>query len=214
MSVKTDTYAILAESIIKKLKERGMDGAYYATGEEAKSAILSEMPDGSTVTWGGSMTIEEIGLADEVRNSDRLHFIDRGKASTPEERKKLYAEQTMADYFLMSTNAISMDGQLVNIDGNGNRVACLIVGPDHVFVVAGMNKVAPDLDSAMKRARNIASPENNVRLGKDHPCVKTGRCADCLCADSICNQFVITRRNSGGAAGRIKVFLIGEELGY
>ncbi len=214
MSVKADPWAILAEGIIKKLKERGMDGAYYPDGGSARKAILDEIPAGSSVTWGGSMTIEEIGLADAVRNSESLEFIDRNKAVTPEERRKLYSEQTLADYFLMSTNAVTMDGQLVNIDGNGNRVACLIRGPSHVFVVAGMNNVAPDLDSAMKRARNTASPANNVRLKKDHPCVKTGRCADCLCEDSICNQFVITRRNSGGPAGRIKVFLVGEELGY
>ncbi len=214
MSVKTDTYAILAETIIKKLKERGMDGAYYATSEEATKAIMSEIPDGSTVTWGGSMTIEEMGLADEVRNSDRINFLDRSKAITPEEKRKLYSEQTMSDYFLMSTNAISMDGQLVNIDGNGNRVACLIIGPEHVFVITGMNKVEPDLDSAMKRARSIASPENNVRLKKGNPCEMTGCCMNCLSPNSICNQFVITRRNSGGAAGRIKVFLVGEELGY
>ena len=214
MSVKTDTYAILAENMIKKFKERGMDAAYYATGDEAVKAIMGEIPKGSTVTWGGSMTIEEMGLADAVRNSSDINFLDRGKATTPEEKRKLYSEQTLADYFLMSANAISMDGQLVNIDGNGNRVACLIIGPEHVYVIAGMNKVEPDLDSAIKRARNIASPENNVRLKKDHPCVKAGHCCDCLTPDCICNQIVITRRNSGGSTGRIKVILIGEELGY
>jgi len=214
MSVKSDTYRISAENIIKKIKMRGMDAAYYETGEQAKEAILAEMPEGSVVTWGGSMTIEEMGLADAIRNSDKLVFLDRSTAKTTEERREMYTKQTAADYFLMSSNAITMDGELVNIDGNGNRVACLIIGPAHVYVIAGMNKISPDLDSAIKRARNIASPENNVRLGKEHPCTKTGRCGDCLAEDCICNQIVITRRNSGGAPGRIKVILIGEELGY
>ncbi len=214
MSFQTDTYKLLSETLIAKLNARGMDAVYYETAAEAKEAILSEIPAGSAVTWGGTMTIEEMGLGEAIRNSKDLNFIDRNTASTPEERRKLYAEQTMADYFLMSANAISMDGQLVNIDGNGNRVACLIIGPSHVFVICGMNKVAPDLSSAIKRARNIASPINNVRLNRGNPCTKTGKCEDCLSPNSICNQIVITRRNSGGPKGRIKVILIGETLGY
>ena len=213
MSFKTDTWALQAETLIRKLKERGMDSVYYATGAEAREAILAELPDGAVVTWGGCMTIEEIGLAEAIRTSARLNFLDRSKAATPQERRELYARQTLADYFFLSANAISMDGQLVNIDGSGGRVACLITGPEHVYVVCGMNKVAPDLDSALKRARNVAAPINNLRLGKEHYCTKRGQCGDCMASDCICNQIVITRRNSG-APGRIKVVLIGEELGY
>lgn len=213
MDYRKETYKKLAATIIRNLEMRNMEGVYCETAEEAKEAILKEMPDGSSVTWGGSMTCENMGLIDACLKSDRLKALDRTAAETPEEKRQLYAKQTLCDYFLMSTNAITMDGQLVNIDGNGNRVACLIIGPAHVFVVCGMNKVAPDLDSAMKRARNLAAPANVLRVGKkDTPCLKTGRCADCLSQDSICNQFVITRRS--GVKGRIRVFLIGEDLGY
>ena len=213
MDYLKETYPKLAASIIKKLEARNMEGAYYATAEEAKAAILSAMTEGSSVTWGGSMTCESMGLFDACLKSKKLHALDRTTAKTPEEKRKLYAEQTLCDYFLMSTNAITMDGELVNIDGNGNRVACLITGPSHVFVVCGMNKIAPDLDSAMKRARNLAAPANVLRVGRTQtPCLQTGRCADCLSKESICNQFVITRRSGG--KGRIRVFFIGENLGY
>jgi hypothetical protein len=213
MDYRKEIYPKLAASIIQKLEARNMEGVYYPTAEEAKQAILAEMPDGSSVTWGGSMTCVNMGLIDACLKSDRLRALDRTTAKTPQEKRELYAKQTLCDYFLMSTNAITMDGELVNIDGNGNRVACLIIGPSHVFVICGMNKVAPDLDSAIKRARNMAAVPNVLRVGKTAtPCQKTGRCADCLSQESICNQFVITRRS--GVKGRIKVFFIGEDLGF
>ena len=213
MDLRKETYRKLAATIIHNLETRNMDGVYFETAEEAKEAILQEMPDGSSVTWGGSMTCQDMGLLDACLNSDRLKALDRTTARTPEEQRRLYAEQTLCDYFLMSTNAITIDGELVNIDGRGNRVACLITGPSHVFVVCGMNKVAPDLDSAIKRARNLAAPANLLRVGRTStPCLKTGRCANCLSQESVCNQFVITRRS--GVKGRIKVFLIGEDLGF
>lgn len=112
----------------------------------------------------------------------------------------------------MSSNAITLDGELVNIDGNGNRVACLITGPKNVIVIAGMNKIAPDVKSAFDRVRNVAAPPNGVRLGTKTPCAKYGRCHDCYAADSMCCQFVVTRKSR--IPGRIKVLLVGEELGY
>ena len=118
----------------------------------------------------------------------------------------------MADYFLMSTNAITMDGELVNIDGRSNRVSCLCWGPQNVIIIAGMNKVALDVESALKRVRNFAAPPNAVRLNKNTPCAQTGKCADCYSPDCICSQIVITRRSS--TPNRIKVILVGEELGY
>ncbi|MCI6174099.1 MAG: lactate utilization protein [Clostridiales bacterium] len=213
MDYMKETYPKLAASVIRKLEARNMDGVYFAAAEEAKRAILAEMPDGSSVTWGGSMTCEQMGLFEACLSSSRLQALDRTAAKTPEERRELYARQTLCDYFLMSANAVTMDGELVNIDGNGNRVACLITGPAHVFVICGMNKIVTDLDSAVKRARNTAAPANVLRVGRtETPCLKNGRCADCLSPESICNQFVITRRS--GVKGRIKVFLIGEALGY
>ncbi|MGN1023194.1 MAG: lactate utilization protein [Lachnospiraceae bacterium] len=213
MDYLKETYPKLAATIIRKLEARNMDGVYYASAAEAKEAILSEMPEGSSVTWGGSETCKDMGLFDACLASSHLKALDRTTAKTPEEKRELYAKQTLCDYFLMSTNAITMDGELVNIDGNGNRVACLITGPSHVFVVCGMNKVAPDLESAVLRARNLAAPANCLRVGRTKtPCLTTGRCANCLSEESICNQFVITRRS--GVRGRIKVFLVGESLGF
>lgn len=112
----------------------------------------------------------------------------------------------------MSTNAITYEGELVNIDGNGNRVACLIHGPRHVIIIAGMNKVATTLEGAFERARTMACPPNAVRLDKKTPCAATGKCGDCLSPDCFCNQIVVTRRS--GHTGRIKVFLVAEDLGF
>lgn len=206
------TRELLAQAVIKNLKMRGMDAEYHATAEEARKAVLSQIPEGSSVTWGGSMTLEEMGLLDAVKQGPYV-VKDRDTAKTPEEKRAMYAAQTLCNYYLMSTNALSRDGQLVNIDGMGGRVACLITGPSRVFVLASMDKVTPDLNSAILRARNTAAPANNIRLSRPNPCTKVGYCCDCQTPDSICNQIVITRRSSGGV-GRIKVFLIGESLGY
>ena len=205
--------ALLAQTVIRNLKNRGMDGEYFASADEAREGILKELPEGASVTWGGSMSIVEMGLIDALKKGPYV-VKDRDTAKTPEEKRAMYAEQTLCDYFFMSSNAISRDGQLVNIDGMGGRVACLITGPSHIYVIASMDKITPDLDSAIKRARNSAAPANNLRLNHPNPCTKFGHCCDCLVPTSICNQIVITRRNSGGAPGRIKVILVGEKLGY
>ena len=169
------------------------------------------MPEGSSVTWGGSMSIIECGLMDAIKTG-KYEIIDRDLAKTPQEVREMYARQVMADYYLMSTNAITMNGELVNIDGRANRVACLCWGPQNVIIIAGMNKVATDVKDAIKRARNIAAPANTVRLNRNTPCVQTGKCGDCYSPDCICSQIVITRRSS--TPKRIKVILVGEELGY
>ena len=130
----------------------------------------------------------------------------------PEDSRKIFHDALMADYYFMSTNAMTIDGELVNIDGNGNRVAALIYGPENVIILAGMNKVAKDVAEAIDRVHLTATPMNCVRLNKQTPCAVTGVCADCLSPDCICNQVVITRRS--GIQGRIKVILIGEEFGY
>ena len=169
------------------------------------------MPKGSSVTWGGSMTLTECGLMDALKTAN-YEIIDRDTAKTPEEARVMYSKQVMADYFLMSTNAITIDGELVNIDGRSNRVSCLCWGPQNVIIIAGMNKVVPDVESAIKRVRNMAAPANCVRLNKNTPCAQTGKCGDCYSSESICSQFLITRRSS--TPNRIKVILVGEELGY
>ena len=211
MSPKEIANQNLANTIIKNMAKKNLEGYYCATSAEAVEKALSLMPEGSSVTWGGSMTLTECGLMDALRTAN-YEIIDRDTAKTPEEARVMYSKQVMADYFLMSTNAITIDGELVNIDGRSNRVSCLCWGPQNVIIIAGMNKVAPDVESAIKRVRNMAAPANCVRLNKNTPCAQTGKCGDCYSQESICSQVLITRRSS--APNRIKVILVGEELGY
>ena len=208
---KFKAYENQANTIIKNLAKRNMEGYFCATKEDALAKALELMPAGSSVGWGGSMSINEIGLMDAVKGGD-FDVIDRESAKSDDEYKAVYARMINADYFLMSTNAITMDGELVNIDCRGNRVAFLIFGPSNVIIIAGMNKVVSDVEAGYKRVKDIATPPNTVRLNRNTPCAATGRCGDCYSPDCICNQTVITRRS--GSPGRIKVILVGEELGY
>lgn len=200
-----------SEGIIKELEKRNMEGFFYEDSVSCVDAIMEMMEDGSVVSWGGSESVKECGLMDEVQKGN-YQLIDRLSGKTPEESRQLYAKATLADYYLMSTNAITLNGELINIDGAGNRVACLIHGPKHVMIVAGMNKLVADISSGYDRVKNIASPANVQRLGKNTPCFHTGKCGDCFSPDCICSQTVITRRSS--VPGRIKVFLVAEDLGY
>ncbi len=211
MNAKEQYYENAANTIIKNLEKRQMEGYYCRTSEDAVKKALELMPAGSSVGWGGSMTLTESGLMDAVKNGDYV-IHDRETAKTKEEQKEMYAKILNSDFFLMSTNAITLDGQLVNIDGRGNRISFLCYGPEQVVIVAGMNKVEADVDSAMKRVRNVASPKNTVRLNKKTPCAATGKCGDCLSPDCICAQMLVTRFSI--VPGRIKVILVGEELGY
>lgn len=211
MSHKSTALAKQAETIIKNLEKRNMEGFYFETAAECTRAILNEIPDGSVIGWGGSESIKESGLMDGIQNGS-YELIDRMTAKTSEESRKLYARTVLADYYLMSSNAITLEGELINIDGNGNRVACLIQGPSHVILMIGMNKVVTDVESGIARVRNMASPPNAIRLNKNIPCAVTGTCHDCLAPECFCNQIVITRRS--GHTGRIKVYLVGESLGY
>ena len=211
MSHKQTALSIQAETIIKNLEKRNMEGYYFASAAACTEAILSTLPKGSVIGWGGSESIKECGLLEEIQKGG-YELLDRSLARTPEESRQIYAKTVLADYYLMSTNAITLGGELINIDGNGNRVACLIQGPSHVIIIAGMNKVVSTAEDAIRRVRNIASPPNCIRLNKQTPCAVTGMCAECLGDDCICSQTVITRRS--GIKDRIKVLLVGEELGY
>lgn len=211
MTPKQMNYENQAKTIIKALAKRHMTGHYFHTSQEATEFINDFIKDKSTVTWGGSMTINEIALTEKLKQRD-LTILDRASAKSPEEIGQIYRQAFSADYYLMSTNAITMDGKLVNIDGNGNRVAALIFGPSQVLVVAGMNKIALDEAAGIQRVHNIASPANTVRLNCKTPCSTNGQCYDCLVDDCICCQTVITRNSRH--ADRIHVILIGEELGY
>lgn len=211
MSYKEQSYANAAQTIIKNLEKRNMKGYYCKTAKEALELVKSLIPEGSSVTNGGSETLVETGIMDLIQ-SPNYEFIDRKQAQTPEEAKALYGKIVTADYFLTSTNAITMEGELINVDGNGNRVACLIQGPAHVLVVTGMNKVAATQEDGIRRVRNIAAPPNSLRVGAKTPCTSTGFCADCQSPDCICCQTVITRRSRH--KDRIHVILIGEDYGF
>ena len=211
MSHKLTALSKQAETIIKNLEKRNMEGFYFDTAVECTRAILDSIPKGSVISWGGSESVKEAGLMDKIQNGD-YKLIDRTAAKTPEESRALYAQAVLSDYYLMSSNAVTLEGELINIDGNGNRVACLIQGPSHVILVVGMNKVVTDVESGIARVRNMASPPNAIRLDRNLPCAVTGTCHDCLAPECFCNQIVVTRRS--GHTGRIKVYLVGEALGY
>ena len=208
---KQKYYENVANTIIKNLSKRQIEGYYCKDKESAVKKALQLIPKESVVSWGGSMTLTETGLMDAIRNGE-YKLIDRDAATNLEEQRKIYGEICMSDVLLMSTNAITLDGELINIDGRGNRVAFLCYGPQNVVILAGMNKVVTDVESGLKRVRDIASPPNTVRLNKKTPCAITGKCEDCYSPDCICGQIVVTRRS--GVPNRIKIILIGEELGY
>lgn len=211
MTAKQSYYQTLSAAILKKLEKRGMEAYYCATKENAAKLVLDLIPEHSSVAWGGSMTLSDSGIMEALKTA-HLTLIDRSTAKTPEEAKAIHRRAFSADYYLMSSNAVTYDGELVNTDGAGNRVAALVYGPDHVILVVGMNKLVPSLDAAFSRIHNIAAPMNTIRLGIKTPCQKTGLCADCKSPETICCQTVITRYSR--IPGRIKVILVGEDLGY
>ena len=199
---------LLAQKVIKGLESRNMTGYYAADKEAALQKALCLIPEGSTVTMGGGMSVHEIGLV-KALNEGNYNFIDRD-AMTDKRAAMLAAYD--ADFYLMSANAMTEDGILVNIDGNANRVSALAQGPRKVIVIAGMNKVCDDVDGAMKRARNVAAPINAQRFGLNTPCARTGSCMNCKSPDTICCQFLITRYSKH--PGRIHVILVNDDLGF
>lgn len=205
-------YEHQAETIIKALEKRNMKGYYCADSAAAVELTKGLTPTGSTVSFGGSMTLSECGIMDMLKARNDITLLDRSKTKDAAETKQIYHDALNSDVYFMSSNAITKDGELVNIDGNGNRVAALIYGPDRVVIVAGMNKVVSSVDDGIRRVHDIAASANGVRLGKSTPCAITGFCHDCLSPECICSHTVITRRS--GMADRIHVILVGESLGY
>lgn len=202
---------LLAATVIKGLTSRNMEGYYAATKEEALKLALELIPEGSSISWGGSMSIQEIGLKQAVIEGN-YQVYNRDAASTPEEKRRIELATYDADFFLTSSNAVTEDGILLNIDGNSNRVSAIAYGPKHVLMIVGMNKICKDVDAAVYRARNEAATCNTQRFPIKTPCKVTGACADCKSPDTICCQFLTTRYSRH--AGRIKVILVGEDLGF
>lgn len=197
--------------VAEALNKRYFEAYYCSDRAEALEKILELIPQDHVVSWGGAATVDELGVKEALRQRGQA-VIDRETAKDAQERQQMLKQALTCDTFLMGSNAISADGQLVNIDGTGNRVAALCFGPTQVVVVAGMNKVAGDLDGAMRRAREVAAPMNAQRFPLKTPCVANGLCGDCKGPDSICAQIVTTRLCK--PAGRIKVVLVGEDLGF
>ena len=208
---KKKMYDKAGPRVAAALQKRNMEAYYCPTAAEAVEKVLELIPAGDVVSWGGVATVDELGIKGRLRSRNQP-VIDRDTARTPEERTAMLHQALTCDTFLMSSNAISADGQLVNIDGNANRVAALCFGPESVLVIAGMNKVMGDLDSAIARARQVAAPANAQRFDIKTPCAVTGSCGDCTSPDCICCQMVITRVCR--PAGRIKVILVGQDLGF
>ena len=203
-------YEKRAGILVKNLQNRHFEAYYCKTREEALAKALELIPAGSTVGWGGAMSAQQIGLMEALNKGDYVTF-DRDRCATPEEKAQAAKDSMFADFFLTGANALSLDGQMVNIDGAGNRVSAIIFGPKNVLVIAGMNKVMDDLDAAIHRARTVAAPMNKQRFDPNTPCAVTGSCADCKVEGCICNHIVITRHCR--PVGRIKFILVGEPLG-
>ena len=197
----------LAQTVIKGLQSRNMTGCYAEDKEAALKQALELIEENSTISMGGCMSAHEIGLVQALQEGN-YQYLDRSKM---EPREGLLAAYD-SDVFLSSANAMTSDGILVNIDGNSNRVSCIAQGPKKVIFIVGMNKVCDDLDSAMKRARNVAAPINAQRFEVKTPCKETGKCFDCKSPDTICCQFLITRYSRH--TGRIHVILVNDNLGF
>jgi len=202
----------LGPRVVKALKERRFEAWYCEEKEDAAVLALSLIPKNDIVSWGGSLTVAGLGIPERLV-SDGVAVLDRDKAAGPEEKHEIMRKAFSCDTYLTGANAVSEDGQLVNIDRIGNRIAALLYGPKQVVVISGMNKVVKTLDDAITRARTVAAPLNTQRFPQLRiPCSGTGACADCRFPDSVCSHIVITRLCY--PEGRIKVILVGEDLGF
>jgi len=203
---------LLAQKLIKNLKRRNMEAFYCPTSKDAISKVMELIADGSSVTWGGSMTIRDMGLPQALKDRGTLNVLDRDVVESQEEKLQMYLRAFTADFYLSSANAISEDGVIVNIDGNGNRVAAITWGPKKVIFVIGLNKVAQNVEAAIARARSTASPINAQRFGINTPCKVDGTCHNCNSSESICSYIHLLRNSRNG--NRHVVVLVGETLGY
>lgn len=211
MGAKELYYEKRGKLLVKNLQGRHFDAYYCADRKEALALALELIPEEASVGWGGAVSAQEIGLLDAIRNGP-YRAIDREACADQKSRDASMRACFDADVFITGANALSLDGQMVNIDGTGNRVAAIVYGPQSVLVIAGMNKVEATLQEAIQRARTVAAPMNQQRFLMDAPCAQTGTCADCKSDGCICNQILVTRNCR--PQGRIKFILVGEDLGF
>jgi hypothetical protein len=203
----------LASHLIKNLTKRRMAASFATTAAKAREEIIAMIPAGATVSRGGSMSLVEMGLWEELAQKPGVQVIDPFTPGlTPEESYARLRQGLLADYLIASSNALTMDGKLVNLDATGNRVAAMCFGPEKVILAVGLNKVVPDLDTAMARIKHLAAPINAIRLSRETPCAETGQCADCRSPARLCNMWSIIEGHR--FENRIHVKLVGEDLGY
>jgi len=203
---------VTGEKVVKELANNGFSAAYYKTVKEACEAVLQEVPEGASVGVGGSWTIAQLGVLDELEKKGHT-VLNHGKPGlSKEEKYKIRRQQLTCDVFLSGTNAVTMEGELVNVDGAGNRVASMIFGPSKVIIVVGLNKIVTNISAAMERIETIAAPINNKRLGMPNPCTETGECMDCQGPTRICNVTTIMHKQP--SLSDIHVFVVGENMGF
>ena len=200
-----------AGKVIKNLARRNIEAVYCPTAREAVEKVLEMIPQGSSITWGGSMSIRDIGIPAALADAGKYEVYDRDKAPDRAAATEIYLKAFTCDYYLSSANAITEDGVIVNIDGTGNRVAAITFGPRNVIFIIGMNKLTQDTDSALARARSLAAPVNTARFDIQTPCKLDGVCHNCLSDDCICNYIHYLRHSP---KGKHKVILVGESIGY
>ncbi|MGL5633860.1 MAG: lactate utilization protein [Sarcina sp.] len=197
---------------IDSLRKNNINGYFVESSHELIGLLDTLVPDKSKVACGGSMTLFETGVIDYLRHRD-VNFLDRYQEGlTPEQIKEIYRGAFSTDVYFSSSNAVTEDGLLYNVDGNGNRVAAMIYGPDKVVIICGINKIVKNLDEAIERNRNIAAPINAKRLDRKTPCTKTGECMDCKSPEKICREFTVIKSQNN--SDRIHVIFVNEILGY
>lgn len=205
-----------SESILKHLNKRNIKGYFADSSEEARQIALSLVEEGNLISWGGSKTLDETGIRNalfEMEKEGKIKIIDPYGTADPAASMEARRQGLLSDVFFLSSNAMTTDGELVNIDGSGNRVAALTFGPKKVVVVVGKNKLVDSLDEGIKRVRREACPKNAIRLGRKTPCALTGNCCDCLSpTETICATTVLTRFSL--TPGRVHVILVDEDLGF
>ena len=203
----------VAEQLIPKLEKRRFEASYAETAVQAKEEVLALIPENSSVYRCGTMTLAQMGFWEEVAELPGVELMDPYKPGlTPEESFEVRRSGLLADVMVASSNAVTLEGQLVNLDATGNRVAAMCFGPKKVILVVGLNKVVADLDAARQRVKHWAAPINAIRLKMETPCTKTGLCSDCNSPKRICNMWVVHEKHF--IKDRIHVKLVGEDLGY
>jgi L-lactate utilization protein LutB len=199
------------ERTIKALKKNNFEALFVWDSKAAFEEVMKRIPDGATVGIGGSVTLTQLGLQEALEKRG-IHLIwPFQQAKNEEERLRLIQKSFSADVFLSSTNAITEDGKLFNVDASGNRVGAMLIGPKKTIILAGVNKIVRDLQAAEKRVKEWVAPQNVKRLSRKTPCVETGVCADCSSPDRICNIYVTLAKKP--ARMEMVVILVGEKLG-